>query len=239
MTIGFTLHEESGSHYGSSPYATSSHTPTANALQVVGVLVESGNADDASGIAGCGLTWHLLDTIAATGNNVGRIYVFYSMGASPSTGALSITTGAHDVVAWSWIEFTGVDTSGVDGAGAIVQSAKAQTTTSGSGGSVTATLAAFASANNWTYGFGFVDTYGGLPVVGSGFTAAGAGYDSAGYGACRAEYLAGNDTTVDMSNTTAYVDMAVIALEIKAASGGGGFNPAWAKNSNNIIGMAA
>ena len=68
------------------------------------------------------------------------------MGASPSSGAITITFGANQSnCGWSLNEFDGIDTGGTNGSGAIVQ---AVPNTVASGTSLTITLSAFGNANN-------------------------------------------------------------------------------------------
>lgn len=99
---------------------TSSTTPTANAL----VILTIGVTDDAFTIptvTGNGMTWVVMATSTATASY--RFYSFRSLSASPSAGAIQADWGANNQsrVIWMLDEFIGVDTSGSNGSGAVVQ----------------------------------------------------------------------------------------------------------------------
>jgi len=130
---------------------TSSTAPAQNSL----VLVITGStASDGvnyvPAVSGLGMTWV----------NVSKAMVWISPGitiwramnttSTPSAGAITIDwTGlTQSRAGWLVEEFTGVDTSGTNGSGAIVQ--HASTTVSASNG--TTTLSAFADASNATFG---------------------------------------------------------------------------------------
>jgi hypothetical protein len=135
-------------------YKTSIITPGANRLVLLALAVTRGGS--------AGLppqptidtdTWVLVRTLNydSAGATQSAIFVFRSMSASPPTGQRTIDFGgvtcsscSHSVV-----EFAGVDTTGSDGSGAIVQAVD-----SGAGLSdvqVGATLAALGSASNATH----------------------------------------------------------------------------------------
>jgi hypothetical protein len=104
--------------------------PAGNALLlctvVVGSVGATGVAPVVTGVAGCGLTWELADrTDVTTGSR--NTHVFRALGASPTAGSLTISLA--DVVGsiiWTVEQFTGVDTSGTNGAGAVVQTVNAK-----------------------------------------------------------------------------------------------------------------
>jgi hypothetical protein len=85
------------------------------------------------------------------GGTAGLLTLFRSMGASPTntTGVADFGATSQDGCIVSVAQFTGVDTSGTHGSGAIVQSAIAQ---AGSGTALLVTLAVFANGSNATYG---------------------------------------------------------------------------------------
>lgn len=139
------------------------------------------------------------------------------MSATPVQGIITIDfagqteTGA----AWSIVQYTGMDTTGVNGSGAIVQSV-----TNSTGGanatSLTVTLAAFSNANNATAGgFGIPLNTAGQPAIGSGFTATGQVNQASPNLSIGSEFLGLNDTTVDMNSGAASIPWAGIAVEIK------------------------
>lgn len=138
----------SGSTTDGTSILTASKTPTANALQLM--WVTSHNASSLTGpptVTGNGLTWVEVDNIIFT-TTTRRLTLLRAMGAAPTTGQATISFGADTQTAfvWSWLEFTGVDNSGTNGSGAIVQSKKSATTANTT---ATNTLdAAFENAKN-------------------------------------------------------------------------------------------
>lgn len=135
---------------------TASIAPSSNALVLLWVKAvdPTFSATPAfSSITGNGLTWVEVATLSpATGV---RYSLYRAMGASPSSGAITIQTSVSAVAIWSVIEATDVDTGGSNGADAVVQ---VVTNADASNTSVSATLAAFASANNRPFAFGEADT---------------------------------------------------------------------------------
>lgn len=192
------------------PHTTASITPTANALVLAFIRV----GDDAitvSSITGNGLTWVEVVTAVEVGGN--RISVYRAMGATPSAGAVTIDLSASAIAAWSIVEFTGVDTSGTNGSGAVVQSATAVNT---SANSLTVTLAAFGDANNATTG-GFYYASGTVRTmsVGTGFTVLG-NVSTNAVGGIISEWKTANDTSVDASIDGTATYMMGAAVEVKA-----------------------
>src|SRR5205085_3732552 len=158
---------------GGSSFNTASITPTANRLILATVTSRHASADpNHPTLSGCGLTW--VEVASDNYDNTGsqkRVTVFRAMGASPSTGAVTIDFAGQcqsDCV-WTIDQLSGMDTSGTNGSGAGVQSATNQDRT-GSGTSLTTTLAAFGSANNATYGACAVGKGTGTSTAGSGFS---------------------------------------------------------------------
>lgn len=198
-------------------YDTASITPTANALVLLAVSSRRSGATPSEPTAsGCGLTWVVEDTqlsySAGTPNR--RLTLFRGMGASPTTGAITISIAdTQTECAWSVDEFTGVDTSGTNGSGAIVQN-----TSNNDAGSVattcTLTLSSFASANNMAYG---AKTHTGNTATtpGTGFTEL-AEQTSAENGTGFQTQYKLNDTTVDWS-WTGNNSWFAIAIEVKEA----------------------
>lgn len=196
---------------GSSPYTTASITPGSNRLVLATIVNEDTTTTPSTPtLAGNGLTWvqvatRTFDTEATPR---ARITLFRAMGASPTTGAVTITAAGTEECSWSIVEFSGVDTSGTNGSGAIVQSVA---NSANSVGSLTVTLAAFADAvNNAAFG-GFGVGANAALNPGTGFAEIGADLNHAA-----SEWRLGQDTTVDMSGDV--VGRGGIALEIKAAT---------------------
>ena len=219
MAIAATHLTTNKSETDGTGYTTASITPTANALVLV--MVSAVRADGITysdpTLSGNGLTWVAIGTVKeddAGGSRRGGT-LFRSMGASPSAGAITITYGAsHESCAWSVAEFTGVDTTGTNGSGAVVQ----VVTATGTSTTPSVTLAAFGSSSNATYGG---CATGGLITgsAGTGFTQLGAVASvTPSIVGVVSEYQLANDTSVDMTLSGAE-DWGIIGVEVKAAAG--------------------
>jgi hypothetical protein len=212
---------------GATSYATASWTPVANRLYLASVTTRTGITVDPTvpTASGNGLTWVQVATALYddTSSSRRRVTLFRALGASPTTGSLTFDEAGQSQTnaCWAVDEVTGMDTTGTNGSGAIVQSVPG-VDVSGLASSLTITLAAFSSVNNATYGaFGYV-TAGGTITVGSGFTLLG---DTFGGGSMRSttEWKTANDTTVDLT-IDGPQQIGGIAVEIKQAVVGGVVN---------------
>lgn len=198
-----------------SSYATASITPTANRLVLALVnhrtSTGSPNTPTASGNS---LTWVNIGTTNYNGSNR-RLTLFRALGSAPSAGSITFDFASQTQTSagWSVVEFSGVDTSGTNGSGAVVQTVADEII---GNTALTVTLAAFASANNATYG-GFASGDGALTATaGSGFTIV--AQTNGGDISTASEFKSTNDTGVDIT-WSASNDIGGIAVEIKAASG--------------------
>lgn len=199
-------------------YPTSNIFPSANKLIIALVgAVDFGFSGPilVNTITGAGLTWVKidevqLDTIAGPRQTMAA---FRALGPSPSAGSLTITMDGPAALAhWIITEFGNVDTGGIDGADAVVQSAK---NVADSGASIIATLAAFGDVENATVG-----------CFASGADPAATWTPGAGFieiaeatGAERVpmmEFRADNDVSVDATQSDTKA-LAVIGLELKVA----------------------
>lgn len=144
-------------------YATASITPLANQLVVASIFSNSAGVATPT-LSGCGLTWV---QVATATTSTYRVTTFRAMGPAPVAGAVSMDFAgvAQTAVRWSIVQFSGILTTGANGANAVVQSA---TGTSAGSISLTMTLAAFAAATNGTYGAFGASTVSGINP-GSGF----------------------------------------------------------------------
>lgn len=195
-------------------YDTASISPGSNRLVLVAVMnFGTGSSPNTPTLSGNGLTYQLIDSQLYQSDFI-RLSLFRSMGASPSSGAITIDFAGQtqDSCHWAVSEFSGVNTTGTHGSGAIVQGAKAAPTSTTTG---LATLAAFADAANATFGCFAINSAGaGLITPGSGFTEI---YEvSTGQRNLQTEWKDTADTSVDA--TASSTNWAVIAVEI--ASGG-------------------
>lgn len=150
---------------------TASWAPAASRLYLASVFTNHDTASpSAPTFAGNGLTWVQVGSLLFVSTNISRITVFRAMGASPSTGVSTITwvTTPTEGGVWSIDEFTGMDTSGTNGSGAIAQAAITGTGTTTAAsfafGSITAGNAVFGAFANGAATGATADT------VGSGYT---------------------------------------------------------------------
>lgn len=204
---------------GNSTAATASVTPGSNKLSLLTVSSRTAISTDPNQptATGNGLTWVVVNSIVwdTTSSSRKRITVLRAMGASPSAGAVSIDFAAQNQtdVVWSVDEFDGIDTSGTNGSGAIVQSAtnKDESITAAI---LTVTLAAFSDGNNASFGGFCSDVAGTVSAAGTGFTLSGT---AGGNNPLGTEFRIDNDTTVDLTFSGNGM-MGGIAIELKAAA---------------------
>lgn len=203
-------------------YNTASISPGANKLILATVVSRTGITADPNQptLSGNGLTWVAIASVVFdnTSSSRRRVTLFRAMGASPSTGAVTIDFGGQTQTACDWNieEVSGMDTSGTNGSGAIVQSATNFDNATGTPVStLTVTLSAFSNTNNATFGaFGYGGT--GTSTAGSGFTKLGDVMDGETSIRLTTEFRSDNDTSVDISYSAAG-EIGGIAIEIKAA----------------------
>lgn len=199
-----------------SSYTTASITPGANRLILAWVEHVRSPLGNTPTLSGNGLTWVFVASVDFTSTR--RLNLFRAMGSSPSAGTVTIDFAGQSQLncLWSIIEFDGVDTGGTHGSAAVVQ---AVTNSAVGGTSFTVTLGAFSSTQNATAG-GFADDDNTIGISpGSGFTELGeVTADSNGH--LQSEWRVENDTSVDVSKTTAPPNWGGIAVEIRASDPG-------------------
>lgn len=222
MAISITSLTSGTDTDGGSSSATASITPSSNKLILLSVYSRTGITAEPNEptVSGNGLTWVKINGIYfdTTSSSRKKITLFRAMGSSPSTGAITINFAGQNQtdVYWMVEEVTGMETSGTNGSGAIIQSATRKEE-SWSGGTITATLAAFASTDNATFGTFLADRGAGTSTVGSGFTALQRIDDS--FNNMLDEYKNTNDTSVDATfDAGTGLSAGGIAIEIKAAA---------------------
>lgn len=203
---------------------TASITPSANNLILITITSRNGASTDPNHatVSGCSLTWVEVNSVAydTGGTSRRRLTVLRALG-TPTTGSLTIDFAGQSQTSIDWVvdQFSGVDTTGTNGSGAVVQTASNADVTA-TAHALTVTLAAFSSVNNATWG-GFAT--GGVASnttrVGAGFTSLGTDRDSNGDEAILTEFNSANDTTVDFDLSDAFnTELGGIAVEIKAAT---------------------
>jgi hypothetical protein len=220
MSVSFTNLTSGTDSDGNSTAVTSSVTLLANRLHLL--TVQSVQFDPGSTTPTCtGWTQVIAFEYLNSGSR-NKITVFRQLPGSDSTGTHTIDfagTNQGEVI-WSIDQSdANVDTGGTNGSAAIVQTA----TGSGTGTALSATLAAFGDAANGTFGAGAVYA-GGMSswTVGTGFTALASlanGFSIDSH--MLTEYRDDNDTSVDATAGSSG-DWGMVAIEIKAAGGGGG-----------------
>lgn len=206
-------------------------TPSANKLVLAWVTISYGGAGGspypdpamvgyaAPGDAN-GLTWVKIASIPLKigpyGADWGRFVLFRAMGAAPTAGYPYVQDqyggGGGAAASWTIVEFGGVDKSGTNGSGAIVQSAT-YTAPFFPEQSNVITLSAFASATNAAAGGAAVSGNPGFDIIpGSGFTQL--GEDQTSPCGAFSEWKSSEDTTVDYSSASFQLTGG-IAVEIK------------------------
>jgi len=221
MTIAATLLTADVDTTGTADdYTTASIAPTGNELVLAMIVNTRFTATPAvPTLSGNGLTWVQVATVTinpSTDHDM-RLTLFRAMGASPSSGVVTINVGGvdtHSGCAWVITEFSGVDTTGSDGANAIVQAVTNSDIATPT--SLTVTLASFASATNAAYGGINVNSNPGI-TQGTGFTEIADIALTAPNNKLETEFLASEDTSVDWSWTGGQ-DCQGIAVEIAEPS---------------------
>lgn len=141
---------------------TNSFTPASNTLYLLSVSSGKTGAVDVPTVTGAGVTWV---EIASVQNQNHRTTVFRAMGPG-TNGQLTITHGAQQGnCAWRVVSFTGIDTSGTNGSGAVGQF----NTATGTGSPATVTLGSL-TAGSSTFGAQNQNSTSGVVTAGSGFT---------------------------------------------------------------------
>jgi hypothetical protein len=137
---------------GSPTFSTAPVVLSNNALELLYIFnTLAAGATAVNTVTGCGVTWVLEKTVTFLVANAGRLSVYRALG-TPTPGAISIDFGgvSQDYCRWSLSEYQHVDTTGANGAGAVVQSVSKNSDTAAT--SSTITLAAFGNASNAAVG---------------------------------------------------------------------------------------
>jgi Big-like domain-containing protein/invasin-like protein/calcineurin-like phosphoesterase family protein len=153
-------------------YTTASITPAPNTLITIAVLSQQSTAVAADPtVTGGGIaSWDVVNSVVfdtkATPHQ--RVTVYRAMSPAPGSGPITIKFSVNVSHAeWIVSQWSGVATTGTNGAGAIVQSASAA---ADAASGLTVSLAPFSSSNNVAYGlFGVVKSTVAV-TPGSGFT---------------------------------------------------------------------
>lgn len=200
--------------------STASITPGSNKLVLACIRTRRVGAISDPAVTGNGLTWVKIvgidyNTVASPAQH---FYIYRAMGASPSAGAVTIDTsasGSQTSYSWAVVELDGIDTSGTNGSGAIVQSASAN---GDAQTGLTPTLGAFGHANNATFACFAGAANNAITQEGGWTELSDAGFDDGGVDIYRmqSQFLASNDTSPNATWTS--MDSAALSVEIKAAA---------------------
>lgn len=226
MAIAVTNIASSSSVSAGSSVATASFTPVANRLYLVSIATRTGITADPNQptATGNGFTYVVPTNGSVVYDNTSssrrRLTVFRALAASPTAGAITFSFGGQTQTnfVWSIDEVTGMDATGTNGSGAIVQVVNNFDATI-TNASLTVTLAAFGSASNSTFGvFSNGDGSVGVATAGSGFTKKGEVADSGNTIRLVSEFQTANDTSVDLTFATP-AEIGGIGIELKIAAG--------------------
>jgi hypothetical protein len=196
--------------------------PRPNSLYLMTVASRTGITTDPvqPTVTGCGLTWVAINSIVhdTTSSSRRRVTLFRAMGSSPTAGVLTIDFASQAQTNFGWIidVANGIDTSGTNGSGAIIQSATA-IDSSEAVATLTATLGAFSNSGNATYGAIGTGAFGNNPPVttqGAGFTLVFSNTFDGG-NTCHTLFKNTNDTTVEITFDQVN-SIGIIAVELKA-----------------------
>ena len=212
---------------GNATASAGSITLVANRLYVCAVKhkTQISTEPNLTSLSQTGVTWVQIGS-ALNPDNAGtsrqKMDLWRTMVSSDTTQTLNFSFGGQNQTFVSWIidEFTGMDTTGTNGSGAIVQSATGVIASAGPADTVvTATLAAFGSTDNATYGFFGNGNNASSPTVGAGFSLVKYFSEPAGAMDLVTEFKSTNDTTVDVTFSSD-VEVGIYGVEIKAAAAG-------------------
>lgn len=228
MAITATNLTSGGSATDTQSYNTASVTPGANKLILVAVTIRNYTAANLGTISlsGNGLTYVEIvsTTFSSIASSQNRISLFRAMGASPSTGAITITISGtgNSACGWAVDELDGIDTSGTNGSGAIVQSATDNTDNASSDPPAITLSALVDAVNNATYAS---HANANLRLLTPGGSYVELVDQNTGV-AIHSMWLLPGTTTPTVTGFSSGDDAAGIGVEIKMApAGGGGGNP--------------
>ena len=219
-TVTHTLLTLGSNAVNQSIFTTSSISPAPNALITVALRSYRAGGAITPTLSGGGMTsWTPVTTVDydPVNGSLARVVVFRAMSASPGSGPLTITfTNSVSNVEWIVSQWSGVDASGVNGAGAIGQTGSAR------GDLVSALsvpLATFGNVNN--VAFGVVGAKTNAPAVTPGGGFAEIAEVTSGENTLLETQWATNLNTIAASLSSAK-NAALLGIEIKAGGGGGG-----------------
>src|SRR6266704_2612824 len=199
---------------------TSSIAPGANRLILAWIVNTNNQTPDLPTLSGNGLTWVVASTAvwnAGKPTFLDRITLYRAMGTSPTAGSVTISfSSGQESIAWSIVEFSGVDTSGTNGSGAVVQTATGTDDAAGPSGLTITLPSAIGSGNATAGGLGNAGAAAASISPGAGYTAFSEVYLSGPQSDLRAQWRADGSATVNATQSGSF-PMGGIAVEIRAA----------------------
>lgn len=196
-----------------SSYTTASCTMRPGHMYLIAVRNAHGSSASAvNSITGTGAPTFTSRSTVTFNGGLDRVSIWSAVPTGLFTGTLTIDFNAvtQTGAGWSLNGFTGVDTATNDG---VVQNA---TGSGAAGTTLTATLAAFGSSANATFGAGAIDTTNVLTQEANYVELSDNGFATPA-GELECEYRSDNDTSVTMTTGVAS-DWGICAVEIKAAT---------------------
>lgn len=206
-----------------------SWTPGANELVLVSVSMR------ATGItptcAGNGLTFQVVEDIVSTQTQL-RLVVFRALGPSPSTGQITVTaTGNTNPIGCIASRWSGVDTSGTNGSGAVEASAETGGPAVDDRNMLASIVTATASAVAWAAGSYRQRTFtlpGGQTIVFDDLLTGGVGGSEANSSQWYIPVTTPASTQLGGTNDlNSAGDWSMIVVSIKPAGAGGGGSTAF------------
>jgi len=220
-------------------------TPSANKLQLAFAGFDAiADPSPVTISTTTGLNFVLVGSVGANdgGSHFCQVYVYRAMKAGGlGAGTVTINTIASNnyFISLTVDEFDGVDTSGTDGANAVVQFATNSVITSAS---VSATLGAFANAANGTYGAVILYDYALQSMTGNSYTAGFSNaytYTNANKQWGAAAWWRADNSTANVAAPvgTASATMALLALELSSGAPppSDTFTAAWSSQGTILI----
>jgi hypothetical protein len=198
-------------------YTTASISPAPNTLVTISVLTRS-NGSTSPTVSGGGMSsWSQVATVEfdKVSSPIRRLSIFRAMSASPGSGPITFSyTSKANNVEWIVSQWSGVETSGANGAGAIGQAGSAR---ADNVGGLSVSLAPFGSANNAALGAFGVNSRTAAITPGAGFTEIDEQpADEGGKGDLQAEWAL-NRAIIDA--TWSNLNGGALGVEIKAKAG--------------------
>jgi len=203
---------------------TNSIAPGANRLILAWIVNHDNNTPIVpTTVSGNGLTWTSVTGISwniSGGKNHDLMTLYRAMGASPTPGSVTISySQAQQSISWSIVEFSGVDTSGTGGSGAVRQSWRGTDDAAGPSGLTITLNLAIGSGNATAGGFGNTNALAASISPGAGYTAFSETYLSATLSDLRAEWRPDGNVVVDATQRAAGAPALALVKQVWDSAG--------------------